>query len=316
MKKLLSILCVAALFVASFSLGTTAATTTQATVIPEAFAVEVNPNQKSYDWGDEVLFTVKVTNISEEDCKNIVVHVQAKKVKLFPDNELNSTRIDELKAGETKTVEVKSLAKKMNFIQRIFTVPLTLLFGSNELSNNYINKTLKVKVGFFNHEFGIDVTEGNLKYYLENSKEILKIQNANKSSNALSEKDAIAFFAERGFTDFDVTFDSTIDGDFVDDTTASDYSNVKHPMYQTFFRSDNDDIWTVFIIDGEIFANPASFNIDSSREAQLLISESNQLTSYDIKANKFYETIPKESSAVVKTVSRIDSDTLGKLTLS
>lgn len=316
MKKTLSVLCVVAMIVTICSIGATAAAVTSTSAIPEMFAVEVSSNQDSYDWGDEVLFTVKITNISGEDCKTVKAHIQAKKSKLFPNDAENTTVIDGLKAGETKTVEVKALAKKMSFIQRLFSVPFALLFGSNELSNSYTNKTLKVKVGLFKHEFGIDVTEGNFKYYLENSKDILKISKANTSNNALSEKEAIAFFAERGFTDFDVTFDSTIDGVFVDDTTASANSNVKHPMYQTFFRSDNGDIWTVFIIDGEVFANPASFNIESSRESQLLISESNQLTSYDIKANKFYETIPKESVVVIKTVNRIDSDTLGKLTLS
>ena len=75
------------------------------------------------------------------------------------------------------------------------------------------------------------------------------------------------------------------------------------------------DIWTIFVINGVVIANPASFNLESELEAQLLFSETKELTSYDDETNKFYVTIPKETAAIVKTVEKIDAETLDKWTI-
>ena len=40
----------------------------------------------------------------------------------------------------------------------------------------------------------------------------------------------------------------------------------------------------------------------------------NRISSYDSTTNKFYINVPKESQAVIKTVERIDAETLEKLT--
>ena len=46
----------------------------------------------------------------------------------------------------------------------------------------------------------------------------------------------------------------------------------------------------------------------------VVISESATITSYDSTTNKFYEIIPDSSMLIVKTVSRIDAETLDNLT--
>ena len=69
------------------------------------------------------------------------------------------------------------------------------------------------------------------------------------------------------------------------------------------------------MINGSIFANPVSYNMNSERTAQLLISESEQLTSYESNTNKYYVTIPNEDAAIVRVVEKIDADSLNKLTV-
>jgi len=134
-----------------------------------------------------------------------------------------------------------------------------------------------------------------------------------ESDNVLTESKAIDILTERGFTDYPVTFDYSILGEY-NDGEASEDSNVKHPMYQTYYVSTTGDLWTIFVINGNVFANPASFNLESEFDAQLLISESEQLTSYNDETNKFYVTIPKENAVIVKVVEKIDSETLNSLT--
>lgn len=56
------------------------------------------------------------------------------------------------------------------------------------------------------------------------------------------------------------------------------------------------------------------YNLESTRAAQLLISESQEITSYNSHTNKYYVTIPKESAVIVRIVEKIDAETLNQLT--
>lgn len=152
------------------------------------------------------------------------------------------------------------------------------------------------------------------KYYENNSK-LVSIIDIKKSETIPVEKEVISSLAERGFADYPITYDYSIDGEYISENVASEDSTTKHPMYETFYQSENGDGWMIYIINGSIFANPASFNLESDLEAQLLISESNLLTSYDNATNKFYVTIPNESEAIVKIVDKIDAKTLDTLTV-
>ena len=86
-------------------------------------------------------------------------------------------------------------------------------------------------------------------------------------------------------------------------------------MYQTYYISSNEEVWTIFVINGKIFANPVSYNLQSGLPAPLLISETKELTSYDYQDNLFLELIPDESVAIIKTVETINAETLDKLTI-
>lgn len=152
------------------------------------------------------------------------------------------------------------------------------------------------------------------EYYWDNA-EVVDVIDAQESKNVMTETEVITTLKERGFVDYPITYDYSIDGEYMDDTEAVEGSTDKHPMYQTYYAAKNGDIWTVFVINGAVIANPVSFNVESELEAQLLFSETKELTSYDEETNKFYVTIPKETAAIVKVVEKINAETLDKLTI-
>lgn len=151
------------------------------------------------------------------------------------------------------------------------------------------------------------------KYYQENGT-IISVVDANESESVHTEEEVISLLSERGFTDFPITYEFVMGGEYKGATQISGDADVKRPMYQTYFKSENDEIWAIFVINGVVIANPASYNLESTLPAQLLISESEELTSYNNTTNKFYVTIPKESAVIVKVVDKIDADTLNQLT--
>lgn len=151
------------------------------------------------------------------------------------------------------------------------------------------------------------------KFYQENG-EILRIVDVNTSEDVPTEEEVMTLLSARGFADFPITFDYGMDGAYVGEEEIAGDAATKHPMYQTFFISENQELWTIFVINGAVIANPVSYNLESTRTAQLLISESQEITSYDSNANKYYITIPKESAVIVRTVDKIDAETLNQLT--
>lgn len=152
------------------------------------------------------------------------------------------------------------------------------------------------------------------EYFWENSK-VLEVKNASESEDVLTETEAKALLEERGFGAYPITYEYSIDGEYQDAAEVVDGSEVKHPMYQTFYLSAAREVWTIYVIDGDVFAYPASFNLESELSAELLVSEAVAVTSYDDEANKFYVTIPYETAMIIRTVERVDAQTLDSLTI-
>ena len=152
------------------------------------------------------------------------------------------------------------------------------------------------------------------EYYWNNS-EVLAVINAKESTNVVGEAEAITLLQERGFVDYPVTYEYSLDGEYLDEMEASNASMDKHPTYSTYYLSQDKELWSIFIIDGMITANPISFNLNSNLNTQLVLSEQAEVMSYDSATNQFYLTIPKESAIIVKSVDKIDAETLDKLTV-
>ena len=155
----------------------------------------------------------------------------------------------------------------------------------------------------------IDVKE----YYKENA-EILAEYDAKTSKSIQSEKQVSDDLRERGVTQYLVLYEYSIDGTYVKEQVTRN-NKKQHPIYQTYYISQADEIWTIIVINGQIIANPVSYNMQSERGVQFIVSESNVITGYDSSNNMFYETIPNESTLMVYVVDKINAETLEKLTV-
>ena len=152
------------------------------------------------------------------------------------------------------------------------------------------------------------------EYFWENAT-VYRVINAKDSEDVKTEKNALSYFTDRGFNQNDVEFEYDIDGTYGDTKTASDGSEDKHPMYRTVYRAENGDVWVLYLVNGNIIANPLSFNNQTNLPGALYLTETGMLTSYDNGSNKFYEIVPLESVATVKKVQTINAELLNSLTV-
>lgn len=152
-------------------------------------------------------------------------------------------------------------------------------------------------------------------YFWDNA-EVIEVIEADKSEVVPTEEEAINILIDRGFDDFPVTYDFDIDGSYVDNTEAQSESSEKHPVYYTYYRTQNDEIWIIYVINDSVMAYPLSYNMESILPAELIFSESETITSYVDESNKYYVTIPSESMMIVRVVEQINADALEQLTIA
>lgn len=153
------------------------------------------------------------------------------------------------------------------------------------------------------------------EYYWSNS-DVLEVIDATKSPDTLTDKDTVALLKNRGFEDYSVISEYSMNGDYIDETEIGKDSTEKHPMYETYYISESGVFWTIFVINGKVFANPVSYNLDYNKSTvQLLFSESDQLTSYDDESNRYYITKPYSTAIDLKSIDKINAESLDKLTI-
>ena len=127
--------------------------------------------------------------------------------------------------------------------------------------------------------------------YFEQNSQIIEKMNVNDSKDVLTEAEVIGLLEERGFKDYPITTEYSMDGKYHDEAVVSNSSDIKHPIYETYYVSSRNDYWIISVIEDDIFANPVSFNMQSSSEERTIVSESDMITSYDSSTNQFYKTI-------------------------
>ena len=150
-------------------------------------------------------------------------------------------------------------------------------------------------------------------YYFGNS-EVLEVITASESEVVPTETEVVDLFASRGFGENEIIYDFTIDGAYVGSTNVQNASQTKRPAYFTYYRTENDDLWIVYVINDTVTAYPLSYNAECDLPVDLMISESETITSYVDETNQYYVTIPYESAMIVRIVERIDAETLEQLT--
>ena len=181
-----------------------------------------------------------------------------------------------------------------------------------KIAKNDLVITSVVKYGSDSIE--IDPAEAE-KYYRDSSEEVVKITDAKESADVPSEKEVTKLLSDRGFSTDNIVTDYTMDAEFLDEAKIDENSTEKHPIYKMLYGSESEILWNIFVINGVVSAYPVSYNLVSERQAVLLITETDTVTSYDYTSNRFFETIPKESTMIVRKVSRIDKETLDSLTI-
>lgn len=149
------------------------------------------------------------------------------------------------------------------------------------------------------------------KFFEENSEIVSEIPAATAGR---TEEQAYQNLTQRGFTAQPITAEYTMDGTYTEAQAISATGTDKHPIYSTFFVTTSGDLWVIFEINGAVFANPVSFNAERWNGAQIMLSETETITSYDSTLNKFYVTKPSEAALDVKVIARIDAATLDALT--
>lgn len=155
----------------------------------------------------------------------------------------------------------------------------------------------------------------SVKEYLEQYSEILSEINVNDATTVFSEAEVVETLINRGFGQYPVTSSYNMEGVYNSPTDVSENAVSKHPIYETYFLTEAEEVWTIVIVDHTIVANPVSFNMQSELGVQVIFSESDSIMSYDSETNKFYESIPSKSVLLVKKVERIDKETLQKWTV-
>lgn len=151
--------------------------------------------------------------------------------------------------------------------------------------------------------------------YYEGISDLIDTIPVEESDDVLTEAEVISFLEERGFTDFPITYLFSIDGEELEETEVSSEATAKHPMYQTFYRSENDELWSLYVINGEIYAYSVSFNLISDLSAELLVSETEEITTYVAETNCFYVTLPYATEALVLPVDTISAEVLDSLSV-
>lgn len=159
------------------------------------------------------------------------------------------------------------------------------------------------------------VTPPDAESYYENNATVQDIFEAGDSEDALTEAEVYELLTGRGFGENEITSTYTMEGEFYDAAEISESSDEKHPVYETYYFSASGDIWIVSVINNTIVATPVSYNLQSDLGVQVLIAESDTITSYDSTTNQFFETTPNENVLLVVTVDSIDAGTLDGLTV-
>ena len=157
-----------------------------------------------------------------------------------------------------------------------------------------------------------EVSKPDADEYFQNNAEIVSTQDA--ASAGRTEAEAYKNLADRGFTSMPITADYTMDGTYTGAKEIVDTATEKHPAYSTYYVSATGLVWNIFEINGAVFANPLSYNMELQTGVQVMFSETDTVTSYDSTLNKFYVTKPDETVLDVKTIGRIDAATLDTIT--
>ena len=151
-------------------------------------------------------------------------------------------------------------------------------------------------------------------YYEQNSN-IIAVIDAQASAAVLTEAETYSTLTDLGFTQFPITASYSMNGAYYDAEEITGNGSAKHPIYETYYFTSKGEVWTIFMINGAVMANPVSYNLQSNLGAQVMLSASETVMSYDSATNTFFETVPKSNALFLLIAERIDASLLEMLTI-
>lgn len=189
-----------------------------------------------------------------------------------------------------------------------------IIIGTNVIDqfNNYNSEDLSAVLGD-GGDYGIPHVDAET--YFEEQAEVVTVIDAAKSESVHTEKQAAAELKDRGFSTYPIYSNYSINGIFYPNTEISSSSSERHPLFTTYYNSSAGEYWTIYDVNGVVMAYPISYNLQSQAGLQLIVSESEVLTSYDSESNQFYMIVPDRNSFIIITVDRIDAGSLDELTI-
>lgn len=149
---------------------------------------------------------------------------------------------------------------------------------------------------------------------LEEGLPVIVTYSADTSDNIQSEKQAIEDMNSRGFVEYPVSYEYSTNGEYIGKQEATDVDE-KHPIYQTYYYSPNNELWTIIATNGNMMANPVSYNIQSEQDIHIVFIETETITAYDSNNNSFYEITPNGSTLSAYIVDKINAETLASFTV-
>ncbi|SEQ38571.1 hypothetical protein SAMN02910289_01908 [Lachnospiraceae bacterium RM5] len=257
----------------------------------------------------------------------LVAGLIAMVVAVNKNNNINKDNVKVLSVRETKTNKEKNLStekktkdtEETTLEKESETVPekeSVTEKTDDSKETVQIKETESVKENETEHATVSESGTISAREYYEQNSTVVDVVDAKESTSVPTEEEAEKLLRDRGFVDFPITVEYDMNGTYLGDELSEEKADKsgKYPIYETYFVTDNDDLWSVFVINGKIFANPATFNVDADLPAQILYSETEELTSYDEVSGEFYVTIPKESAVILKVIETINAENLNKLT--
>ena len=151
--------------------------------------------------------------------------------------------------------------------------------------------------------------------YFRNRAAVLEKIPVRDSKSVESEEEILTNLGKRGFREEPVVYGYAMDGSFLGEVSITHPGAEKHPIYQTFYLTEDGRYWSISTINGAIVALPLFYNFLESTEVPVIISETEYVMTYDSVTNTFYKLIPKSNVRNVITVPLIDAETLEGLTI-
>lgn len=144
------------------------------------------------------------------------------------------------------------------------------------------------------------------EYFKTNSKSVVS-SDAQKSAEMLSEAEATTILHERGFVQFAITTEYSDTGDYYFDREISPDSPERHPVYQTYYCTPNDELWTIVITNNQVTAYPISYLLSNEINVDVVVSQEITITSYDNVSQRFFVSEPNNDVVRVIVVETINA---------